>query len=182
MTKLGRMSRNGSILILALLAACSGKTEEAGNKVDANAIASAAPGAPAVSSPGPTIGGDGSQIILSGLTAIDLEDVKMPGELGCSFTDPRGVVLLLAKGDVASAEPSRGVVKVGTYVEDVAASGGYDGMIQGAIFSGKGKDVRIAVTGPAQGGGESPPRPATLTYDRADGGRRVFPGLWTCGP
>jgi len=40
----------------------------------------------------------------------------------------------------------------------------------------------IADTGPAEGGAESPPRPATLTYQRADGASRVFQGLWTCGP
>lgn len=45
-----------------------------------------------------------------------------------------------------------------------------------------GLELRVALTGPAQGEGESPPRPATLTADRADGARRVFAGLWQCGP
>lgn len=183
----GKTSRNGSILILALLlAGCSGKGAEAVGGDNAatpvNEVVAVDADGSNVSAPGPTIGGDGSQIALSGLTSADIDGAKLPGELACSFADPSAAVLLLAKGDAASAEASHGVVKVGTYVEDVSASRGFDGMIKGAVFSGKGKDVRIAVTGPAQGGGESPPHAATLTYDRADGGRRVFPGLWTCGP
>jgi hypothetical protein len=71
---------------------------------------------------------------------------------------------------------------VGDYVERVAAPGGFDGMLKGAVFTGAGKTIRIMLTGPAIGGGESPPRPATLTYDRADGASRTIAGRWTCGP
>ncbi|MDZ4376309.1 MAG: hypothetical protein U1C74_33415, partial [Phenylobacterium sp.] len=90
--------------------------------------------------------------------------------------------LLVAMGDVASPEAAQGVVKVGRYVERVATPGGFDAMLKGATFSGAGKVVRIDLTGPASGGGESPPRPATLTYDRADGARLTLVGLWSCGP
>ena len=180
MMKIGRQSHNGSILILTLLlAACSGQN---GDVAPANDLLAVPSNAADMALPGPTVGGDRSEIVLSGLSAADLDAVKLSGELACSFTDPAGAVLLFAKGDVASAEAARGVVKVGSYIEDIAVPGGFDAMIKGAIFSGKGKDVRILLTGPAQGGGESPPHPATLTYDRADGGRRVFPGVWTCGP
>lgn len=55
-------------------------------------------------------------------------------------------------------------------------------MLRGTLFSGKGKTITIEVTGPATGGGESPPNPATLTYDRADGAKRQFIGQWQCGP
>ena len=73
-------------------------------------------------------------------------------------------------------------VKVGDYVERVGAPGGFDGILRGATFAGRGKTVVIEVTGAPIGSGESPPNPATLTYQRADGASRVFNGLWTCGP
>ena len=130
-----------------------------------------------------TIGGDGSPIALGPITPGDIEGVSLEGELGCSFSStPGGTPLLLAKGDVASDSPSRGVVKVGGHVEPVAAPGGFDGMLRGARFSGAGKVVVIELTGPATEGGESPPSPAILTYDRADGARRTFAGQWQCGP
>lgn len=129
-----------------------------------------------------TVGGDGSGIRLSTLSAAEIDAATLEGELACSFSQGDAAPLLLAKGDVGSAAPARGVVKVGDYVEAVAAPGGFDAMSKGASFSGAGKTIRIELTGPAAGGGESPPRPATLTYDRADGARRVFSGQWRCGP
>ncbi|USQ94885.1 hypothetical protein [Caulobacter sp. RL271] len=127
------------------------------------------------------MGGDGSEIRLSNLGEADLEANPLAGELACGFTAD-GATLLIAKGVVASKDPAFGLVKVGDYVERVGAPGGFDGMLKGAKFSGAGKTVIIAVTGPAKGGGESPPSPATLTYQRADGAERVYPGTWTCGP
>jgi len=138
--------------------------------------------APAPAAPSPTVGGDGSPIQLSGLGAADMDANSLEGELGCSFSAGNAPPLLIAKGDVGSRDPAFGLVKVGDYVERVAAPGGFDGMLKGATFSGRGKTVTIAVTGPARGGGESPPTPASLTYDRADGARRVIDGEWTCGP
>lgn len=132
---------------------------------------------------GDTVGGDGSAITLSPLTAADIEGASLAGELACAFsTTPGGVPLLLARSDVASDVPARGLVKVGDYVEPVAAPGGFDGILRGAKFSGAGKVVLVEPTGPATAGGESPPRPATLTYHRADGARRTFAGQWQCGP
>ena len=131
---------------------------------------------------GATIGGDGSDIVLAPLSATDIELAALPGELACSFSVAGQGALLFAMGDVASTVSSRGVVKVGDYVEMVAAPGGFDAMLHGARFSGKGKTVTIEVTGPAIGGGESPPNPATLAYNRADGARRQFAGQWQCGP
>ncbi|MDV3455598.1 hypothetical protein RZN05_01275 [Sphingomonas sp. HF-S4] len=159
----------------------------AGNAVEVEAPA-AAPVAPPVPTPSPseaaegeTVGGDGSQIRLSPLTEKDIAGAALAGELACSFGQGRDT-LLLAKGDVASKERAWGVIKVGGYVERVSAPGGFDGMLKGGTFAGKGTTLRLALTGPAAGGGESPPRPATLTYLRADGASRVFRGTWTCGP
>jgi hypothetical protein len=131
----------------------------------------------------PTRGGDGSAIELAALSEADVGGAQLKGELACSFADEAGAQpILLARGDVASEEPSRGIVKTGDAIERVSANGGFDAMAKGTKFFAKGLELRVALTGPAQGGGESPPRPATLTADRADGARRVYAGLWRCGP
>lgn len=137
---------------------------------------------PSAPADGETVGGDGSQIRLSPLGGKDVAGAELSGELACSFGQGRDATLLLAKGDVASKERAWGVIKVGDTVERVSAPGGYDAMLRGGSFAGKGTTLRLALTGPAAGGGESPPRPATLTYLRADGASRVFRGSWTCGP
>ena len=130
---------------------------------------------------GATVGGDGSSIELATLSSPDLQALTLAGELACAFSVD-GDTLLLAKGDVASNEPARGVVKPGGHVEAVAAPGGFDAMLRGSRFQGAGKTIDIEPTGPASGGGESPPSPATLTYHRADGATRVLTGQWQCGP
>lgn len=131
----------------------------------------------------PTRGGDGSPIELTVLSEADVGGAKLAGELGCSFAaDATAQPLLIAKGNVASQDPARGIVKVGTTIETISANGGFDAIAKGTNFFGKGLQLRVALTGPAQGGGESPPRPATLTANRADGAVRVFAGLWQCGP
>ncbi|MES2494970.1 MAG: hypothetical protein V4618_02540 [Pseudomonadota bacterium] len=130
-----------------------------------------------------TSGGDGSEIILVGMTGTDLEREKLSGELACSFASPNGAMLLVGRGNVGSKERSQGVVKILDYVERVSAPGGYDAMLRGANFAGQGKTILIALTGAAPTtGGESPPLAATLTYQRADGASRSFSGTWTCGP
>jgi hypothetical protein len=133
------------------------------------------------SAPRPTTGGDGSEIMLNPLSPAEIKAAKLQGELACSF-ETAGVQLLVARGNAASAERSQGVVKVGDYVEEIGAPGGYNAMVKGTRFDGKGKSIRVYVSGPPQGGGESPPRFASLTYDRADGAKRTFKGYWTCGP
>jgi hypothetical protein len=139
--------------------------------------ATAPPPAPA----GQTVGGDGSEIQLSELTAADMQANPIDGELACGFSAD-GKQLVLAQGFVGSKDAAQGLVKVASYVERIAAPGGFDGMIKGATFTGQGKTIVIKITGPATGGGESPASPATLTYQRADGASRVFVGTWTCGP
>ncbi len=170
-----------------MLAACSredgGRGSAAPPPADAPAVQPRPDAGPdAGPEPGPTVGGDGSGIELSVLSPADLKTADLQGELGCVFTDAAGGALLVAKGDVASSDHAFGVVKVGQTVEPVAAPGGFDGMLRGAVFSGAGKAIRIVPSGPAVGGGESPPHPARLTYMRADGAARAFAGQWTCGP
>ena len=132
---------------------------------------------------GETVGGDGSAIVLEPLTADDIDDAALAGELACSFsTAADASPLLFARGNVASDDPSRGMVSVAGYVEPVAAPGGFDAMLRGTRFSGAGKVITVELTGPAIGGGESPPTPATLTYQRTDGAERTIAGQWQCGP
>lgn len=172
------------------LAACSqpAQTEKAPTaSQDGEAMAegkAAEPAVPAIKPVDiPTRGGDGSPIELSALTEADVSGAKLKGELACSFAaDEAAPPILIANGDVASSDPSRGIVKVGSTIEAVSANGGFDAMAKGTKFFGKGLELRVALVGPASGGGESPPRPATLTADRADGAQRVFAGLWRCGP
>lgn len=170
-------------LIAALaLAACSEPASPPDVPASAAPAASQAAPAAAPAAAGETVGGDGSEIVLNALTSEDIEAETLPGELACSFTTSGDEALLLARGNVASSDPAVGVVKVGDYVERVAAPGGFDGMLGGTSFAGRGKTVVIEVTGEPVGGGESPPRPATLTYQRADGASRTIPGQWNCGP
>ncbi len=169
------------------LAACSdpaGEAQPPEAPAPATPVApdAAPPASPPAAEPGGTVGGDGSAIVLNGLTGDDIASAELSGELACAFLGEGDEILLHAKGVVASSEPAQGVVKVGDYVERVGAPGGFDGILRGATFAGQGKTVVIEVTGAPIGSGESPPNPATLTYQRADGASRVFNGLWTCGP
>ncbi|AFT71197.1 hypothetical protein B5T_02929 [Alloalcanivorax dieselolei B5] len=94
----------------------------------------------------------------------------------CSFSEEDAPPILYATGVVASNEPSQGIVKVSGYVERIGAPGGVAGITGDPTFTGRGKTISIAIRGPAIGGGESPPRPATLTYERADGGKPFLRG------
>lgn len=122
-----------------------------------------------------------SALELQPLTPADLTTAALAGELGCSFTTDDSPPLLVAMGDVASKTPAQGAIKVAGAVIKLTSPGGFDGMLKGAAFTGPDAEVRIAVTGEATGGGESPPSPATLTFDSPPGGMTVA-GSWTCGP
>lgn len=177
-----RAARLSPFLLGLTLAACSEPASPSDAEPPAAPVAASQATAEPEADSGATVGGDGSEIVLNGLTPEDIEAETLPGELACSFSASEDETLLLARGYVASSEPAVGVVKVGDYVERVAAPGGFDGMLRGASFAGRGKTVVVEVTGEPLGGGESPPRPATLTYQRADGASRTFPGQWNCGP
>lgn len=168
--------RLAALAVLLLTAACSRDNDAE----DRSARGGEAPSADTVAQP--TIGGDGSPILLSPLSPAEIEAARLPGELGCGFSGPSGAPLLVAMGDVASPGPATGVVKVASFVETVAAPGGFDAMVKGVTFTGAGKTIRIELRGSPIGGGEAPPIPARLIYERADGASRTFTGLWECGP
>ncbi len=131
--------------------------------------------------PGSTAGGDDAQIQLSGLTLADHQANPLGGELSCNFRAGGPDPLLSATGVSGVKEAAHGLVKVAGSVERIVAPGGWDAMVGGTTFTGAGKTIVIALTGKATGGGESPAYPATLTYQRTDGAKRVIAGTWTCG-
>lgn len=165
-----------AVIAGALLAGCSPSEQAAADPPMAEE-----PATP-TSSTDATVGGDGSNIQLDELTESDLEDAALSGELACSFSTGNTQPILFAMGIVASDEPAQGIVKVSGYVERIGAPGGFEGITDNPTFTGQGKTIEIAATGPASEGGESLPRPATLTYQRADGASRTFDGRWQCGP
>src|SRR3546814_3662090 len=131
-----------AVLAAALLAGCSGASIQPRDTPEVPLPDSA------------TVGGDGSRIVLDPLSVADIESAALPGELACSFSTAGHDTLLLARGDAATDEPSRGVGKVAGSVEMVAARGGFAAMLRGTRFAGKGKTVTIEVTGAATSGGE----------------------------
>lgn len=178
-----------SVLAITLITGCSNPSSDAEEEAAQSSSTSPSAEAPndsdqqeSASPSGQAQGGDGSEITLNALTEEDMSEASLPGELGCQFTTDDREVLLIAMGNVGSSDAAQGVVKVAGYVERVSAPGGFNGITESPTFSGKGKTVHIEVTGEPTEGGESPPRPATLTYDRADGAQRDWQGEWRCGP
>lgn len=176
-------------MIAVVLAACSPPADQDAAKAPADSSKAVVDAGPPAIKPAdePTRGGDGTPIDLAALADADLNGAALKGELGCSFaTAASAPPILVAKGDVGSQDPARGIVKIGDTIASIAAPGGYDAIADGANFFADGLQLRIALTGAATGAApgatESPPRPATLTLNRADGARRVIAGLWQCGP
>jgi hypothetical protein len=89
---------------------------------------------------------------------------------------------LIAAGNVASKVPAEAIVKVDGALTRVSSPGGFNGIVKGATFTGGGHTLRIALTGPATGGGESPPRPAMLRHERDGSTLSSVAGEWVCGP
>jgi hypothetical protein len=179
------------------IAACSPADDPAPQEQNAVASASGempavpgtAPNAVATTGPAesPTTGGDGSPIVLTALTEQDFTDNPLDGELGCSFgPDASAPPLLVARGFADDGEGrAQGLAKIGDYPERLmnTAPGGYDAMIEGGRFGGRGMTFTVTLTGgAATTGGESPANPAELLLQRADGAERTIVGVWTCGP
>ncbi|WNG18353.1 hypothetical protein [Cystobacter fuscus] len=112
-----------------------------------------------------------------------MQNEPLNGELRCGFgTTANGPLLLIAAGNVASKVPAEALVKIDGVVARVSSPGGFNGMVKGATFTGSGHTLRITLTGPATGGGESPPRPATLRHERSGSTTSNIVGQWVCGP
>jgi hypothetical protein len=143
-------------------------------------VASATP----VDAEGTTTGGDGSAISLETLTPGQLESVDLPGELACSFADPDGATLLLARADVLPDAMVRGAVNNHGYVEMLGngRAGGFNDLADGITLSGKGLTVVLERGEPRPTGNETSRHAATLKVLRADGAERTWTGSLTCGP
>ena len=166
---------------LLMLAACGEPPAPPQEPEPAPAAETSPP--PAGPAPGGTMGGDGPQIELIALTERDLAG-KLPQELACSFSYDDSGAILIAKGNVDKTERSQAVISNGGVVEDLQSTttGGYDGMVEGVTFGGKGMTIAIAKLDRQETGNEQVAHTATLTARRADGAERVYPGTWTCGP
>lgn len=118
---------------------------------------------------------------LQPLTANDIENAALAGELFCSFEAESGT-LLLAAGYVASEQPAEAAFKLSSQLASLSAQGGFDAITAGTTFTGAGGSAKIEVTGQTTEGGESPAHPATLTVLPDGGTEIVAEGLWRCGP
>ena len=127
----------------------------------------------------------GSSVALHGLaplTAHDIAQAKLPGELACGFADHNESTLVYASGNVQSDEDAIGLIKVAASVERLAAPGGFDALVRGPTLAGSGVRVEIAIKDGPSVSGESPPRPAFLTVARDGKPDARIDGTWTCGP
>lgn len=173
-----------SLIVLVAISGCVAPLEDTNAGYTVTRPIPSAPPKPgnAGPAPTPTVGGDGSAIRLSSLSADDIQTARLAGELVCAFAE-HGRTLLYASGNASSTERASGLVKLGDYVEPVSAPGGFDGILRGATFAGRGTTIIVARSSDQPiGGGESPGHPATLTFQRADGASRALNGIWTCGP
>lgn len=118
---------------------------------------------------------------LQPLTANDIENAALAGELFCSFEAESGT-LLLAAGYVASEQPAEAAFKLSSQLASLSAQGGFDAITAGTTFIGTRGSAKIEVTGQTTEGGESPAHPATLTVLPDGGTEIVAEGLWRCGP
>lgn len=166
------------LLVSVALAGCS-RAPEPGRATDP--VAAVEPAEAAASTKQTDADVDGANT-LEALTARDVADAQLSGELACSFAAGATGPLLHATGVVASDTPAQAIVKLSGQVYPLRSPGGFSGLLDDPQFNGAGLQVRVDRTGPTIGGGESPPAPALLTYRGADGAERSIEGEWQCGP
>ena len=110
----------------------------------------------------------------------------LQGELGCSFSDEYGDLLLVAMADVSDSSRAQAAVNNNGYGERLMAqsTGGFSALEPGgAAFSGRGLTVTVTPGERAsENGTESVTSDALLLVQRGDGAERRFDGEWTCGP
>jgi len=155
------------------LAACSDDSAE--KPVDPAVEATRPPPDPALAPP------QARQALL----AEDIAGAALAGELSCAFVE-RGAAnpLLVASADVIDSARAEGVLRLGPSVLRLrgAATGGFNAMVYGALFTSGELEARVTVTSRTPtGDGESPPLPARLEIDSPAGLQQVE-GEWICGP
>lgn len=158
-----------ALVLPLLMAACA----------DRSANGNAAQPEPATAaSPSPTGPARGR---LMPLSAADIADANLSGDLACAFADEGGRAVFHATGLAGSSRVAEGLIRLGGTVARVTAPGGYDRMVDGTTFASPVTKVRIWNIGAAEGDGASPPRPATLNWTAGDGTQGSVSGRWTCG-
>lgn len=186
-----RCGRGAGIAATALLAACLASACTPGGDAAPAQPAATAPdtahddAAPSAGTLDASAGMDAARDAgarIDALTAGDVDSAALSGELACGFSSDGGALVFHAAGNVALTQPAQGVAKVSGTLVRVDAPGGFNAITRGSTFTGQGSTLTIALTGPATAGGESPPRPATLTYAGPDQARVVLQGQWRCGP
>jgi len=119
------------------------------------------------------------------LQAIGQNDIQgqLTGELGCSFT-VADEVLVVAMGNVDPNATSEALAKRAGATSELraTATGGYDGMVEGASFTGDGLTLAIETVQRSETGNEQVAYNARLTATQNDGATRTYDGMWTCGP
>jgi len=116
----------------------------------------------------------------------DVEGAQLSGELACSFSEAGETnPVLIARADVVDGAHAEGLVKLGPSAVRLRSeqAGGFNALVQGATFTGGDLRAQVTVTSDeASGGGESPPRPATLELGASGLEPQRIEGQWTCGP
>lgn len=122
--------------------------------------------------------------------AIDLQPITFPltgaelvGELGCTFRDAAGEMLLVSSGYVQAADPGTAVVRVGAAAQNLLSdtADGYDGIVDGATFVNPTISATVAIGAELPNMGEQVGHAATLTAT-IGAESRAYEGTWTCGP
>lgn len=156
------------MFVAAALAACSPPGAPEAAPESAPATEAAAPAAAAID--------------LQPIT-YPLTDAQLVGELGCTFRDASGAMILVSSGYVQSTDPGTAVVRVGTVAQSLRSdtADGYDGLVDGATFAND--TVSATVTNGAQlpDTGEQVGYSAQLTATMGAATQTVA-GTWTCGP
>lgn len=122
--------------------------------------------------------------------AIDLQPITYPltgaqlsGELGCTFRDASGAMILVSSGYVQSTDPGTAVVRVGAVTQSLRSDtpDGYDGLVDGATFVNDAISATVAIGAQLPDTGEQVGYTAQLTATMGAATQTVS-GTWTCGP
>ncbi|MXO65123.1 hypothetical protein [Altericroceibacterium endophyticum] len=164
------ITQSAWVLPLSVLAACS--PQQSDN-----------PAAQASATPEPA---SAAGLLIAPLGRGDLEQIEMPGELGCAFAPQTGqAALLVAKGFVDEESPASAVFKPNGKITLLKGGeeGGYDALINGSTFAGGDWSVTVErASDMAMSDNESPPYPALMSVSGINGEELSIDGVWTCGP
>ncbi len=112
-----------------------------------------------------------------------LTDATLVGELGCTFLDASGAMILVSSGYVQSTDPGTAVVRVGAVAQSLRSdtADGYDGLVDGATFANDAISATVAIGSQLPDTGEQVGYAAQLTATMG-GATQTISGTWTCGP